>query len=943
MSEIRALLLTDVVDSTKLSEQLGDGATAALWAAHDRMARDLLPAWRGREIDKTDGMLLMFDAAADALGYARAYLQGLATLPVALQARAGLHVGAVILRQNSAEDVARGAKPLEVDGLAKPTAARVMSLAAGGQILLTPEARAGLPDAGAVTRSLGHWMMKGLSEPVELFEPGAPDQAGNPPPDSEKVWRVVKAGERWVPVREIPNNLPQQLTSFVGRERELAEVRALMAHTRLLMLLGMGGLGKTRLSLQVAAEVMHDFPDGVWFVDLAPIRDGALVVHEAARVLGVSEEPGTPLLQTLCSHLKSRRVLFIVDNCEHLLQPAAEVANAVLRAAPQVRILASSRELLHVPGEQAYAVLPLPLPERDAGVEGLLRSTAVRLFVDRARTHRPAFAVTEREAPALAELVSRLEGIPLALELAAARVRTLTVPEINVRLKDRYRLLTGGGRVLLERQQTLQALVDWSYELLGEPERQLLARLSVFAGGFSLAAVEAVCGHEPLHPDDMLDLLGSLADKSLLMAEERDEGMRYRMLETIRDYATLKLRLAGEAAEVAARHCEHFFAFAKAARDGLKGPEQAQWIARVETDLDNLRAALALALKGGTDPFIAVKLAVAMQRFWILRGYCTEGRSAVAAALAMPAIQASDLAQAHALYVGAALAQSQSDHVPARQMLEQCLALRRPLGDRFSIAATLSTLSLARLAAGDIAGAREGEQEALRLFREIGERVGEAIALLHLGQISLFAGDDADAAAQLQASLALAQQVGYHGVQGECEMGLGQLAYFGGELDAAGQRLARAGTICHEDGDKRGQAQALGWLGKVELAQGRLEPAGARLAEALREFRASEMREDLRAGLEDHAELAWALGATELAVRLQAAVAAAHARLGVARAPRLEARWQALLRKVREGTPPSAYATAWQEGGRWDLAEAVRQALMLEPPASPGASVINAA
>ena len=324
--------------------------------------------------------------------------------------------------------------------------------------------------------------------------------------------------------------------------------------------------------LEVAAELIHAFPDGVWFLDLAPLREAELVFSEAAQALGVLEEPDKPLLQAICAHLKQRRALLILDNCEHLIKASADLASAVLKAAPYVRILASSREALRVPGEQAYPVRPLPVPGRGAGIEALMKSTAVRLFVERAQQHKPSFALNAKEAPAVAELVARLEGIPLALELAAARVRALTVAEINSRLKDRYKILTGGARVLQVRQQTLRALVDWSYDLLSDVEQCVLARLSIFAGGFDLTAAETVCGGEPISADDVLDILGSLVEKSLVMLEERDDSGRYRMLETIRDYASEKLDLVSDA-EVAVRHCEHYFAVCKEANHGMMGPD----------------------------------------------------------------------------------------------------------------------------------------------------------------------------------------------------------------------------------------------------------------------------------------------------------------------------------------------------------------------------------
>jgi predicted ATPase/class 3 adenylate cyclase len=928
MSETKALLLTDVVDSTRLAEALGDAAMAELWAAHDRVSRALLGLWRGREIDKTDGMLLLFDGAADAVAFAMEYHRALASLPTPLAARVGLHVGPVILRENAAEDISRGAKPLEVEGLAKPVAARVMALARGGQTLLSAAAREDLGKTELRLASHGHWQIKGVSEPIELFEVGEQGARFVQPSDGEKAHRVVWMGDWWLPVNEIPNNLPFQATSFIGRERELAEVKRLLAGSRLMTLLGMGGLGKTRLSLQVAAEQIHDFPDGVWFLDLAPISDPALIVGETAQVLGLREEPDRPMLQTLCAHLKTRRVLLILDNCEHVIKASATLAAAILKAAPHVRLLASSREPLRAPGEQCYPVLPLPVPDRGDGLEALARSTAVRLFVDRAQLHKPSFALNEREAPAVAELVGRLEGIPLALELAAARIRSLSVADINARLADRYKLLTGGSRVLQERQQTLRALVDWSYELLEPAEQVLLDRLAVFVGGFDLIAAEAVCAAEPLPAEDVLDLLGSLVDKSLVMLEERDEGARYLMLDTIRDYARQKLTLRGDdAATIAARHCDHYFAMAKAARDGLSGPQQADWLWRIELELDNIRGAIALSLAGKVDPIIAVKFAVAMQGFWILRGYSSEGRKLLQAALALPAIQASPIAQAFALYVGASLAESQSDHAEALKMLETCLELRRGLDSEVNIAATLSTLSLARLEAGDAAEAAAEENEALQIFRRLGDRVGEAIGLLHLGQIHVHQGDDATARSQLEQCLAIAREIRHQEIEGECERVLGEVALETDDRGQASLRFKRSLTVCREAGDKRGEANALHWLARVDLQAGDAAAARPRLAEALRAFRAFEMRQELLACLEDHAALAQAEGRLEVAAGVLAAAAQSRQRLALKLSPRAERRRQALIGALRRAMTDAPFESAWNEARNWEIDEAIGQAL----------------
>ena len=928
MSDVRVLVITDVVGSTEMTERIGDAAMAAVWAAHDRIARDLLPRFGGREIDKTDGMLLMFDRVADAVAYAFAYHEGLTRLPAGLRARAGLHVGPVVLRENAPEDVARGAKPLEVDGIAKPTVARVMSIAVGGQTLLTPEAKEALGETAWRTESHGHWYLKGVGEPVELFEVGTAETRFSMPPDAEKAYQVVRVGQNWVPVRQIPNNLPMQNTSFIGRERERNELRALLGKTRLVTLLGMGGLGKTRLSLQVATELLGQFPDGVWFLDLAPIRDAALVVGEAAQVLGVREEPGRSPLQTVCAHLKSLRVLLVVDNCEQVVRACAELASAILKSAPNVRLIASSREALRVPGEQAYPILPLPVPAKGDSIAKLGAMTAVRLFVERAQQHKPAFELNEREAPAVAELVARLEGIPLALELAAARVRQLSVADINLRLNDRYKLLTGGSRVLQQRQQTLRALVDWSYDILTETEQLLLQRLSAFRGGFALDAAEQVCGADAIDSLDVMDLVGSLVEKSLVMLDDQAAEPRYRMLETIGDYAREKLAQAGTTAETGARHCEHFFALAKSANAGLQGPEQARWVQRMETELDNTRAALALALAGGVDAFIAVKIAVAMQGFWTLRGYLSEGRAAVRAALALPDVLASPMAQAHALYVGAALAASQSDYTEAERMLETCLVLRRQLGHSVDIAATLSTLALARFGRGDTPGALAGEQEALPLLRASGHRVGEAVALLHLGQFFTRLDDEAAAHQHLQAGLDLARQIKHQEVEAECELVLGQLAFTKDRLEVAARHFSRSLGVCKASGDSHGEASVQWWQGKLAMQAGDLDAAREELGAALQAFVASERRMETLLCLRDLSRLILQLGAAESAVIVASAAVAGLALMGVPPTEAADRRWQAELQALRTSTPDTAsFQRAWDAGQEAGIEAAARRAL----------------
>jgi tetratricopeptide (TPR) repeat protein len=423
-----------------------------------------------------------------------------------------------------------------------------------------------------------------------------------------------------------------------------------------------------------------------------------------------------------------------------------------------------------------------------------------------------------------------------------------------------------------------------------------------------------------------MDLLTSLVEKSLVMMIEGEEGTRYRMLETMRDYSREKLELSGETADTAGLHCQHYFALAKEANKGLRGPQQAHWLLRLEAELDNLRAATALALAGGVDSIIAVKLAVAMQGFWILRGYATEGRSVVRSALALPDVQAADQAHAFALYVGAALAECQSDYSEARQMLESCLLLRRKLGNPLEVAATLSTLSLARLPEGDVDAARAGETEALDILRQNGNRVGEAIGLLHLGQIDAYAGDDIQAQLNLEKSLAIARQLKHAEVTGECELMLGEVALRAGDHPRARATLERSLSVCQAAGDRRGVANATWWLGKTDLALNDLASASLRLGSALRDFVAFEMREPLLGCLQDHALLAQQKGQLPLAVSLAAAAVQLQERLGLQRPQRAQGKWQEQLGCLRLAMASAEFDAAWTTGRAWELEDAVRSA-----------------
>ena len=919
------LLFTDIEGSTRLWEEQGERMAGAL-AEHDALSRAAVERNKGVVVKMTgDGMYAAFADPSDAVNAALTLQQSLddpaTTNGISFRVRFGLHLGIVEHRND------------DLFGSPVNRAARIMKAAHGSQVLLSQavvdRVRGKLPPSASV-RDLGGVRLRDLATPEHVYQLLHPDLRQDFP-----ALRSLAA---------TPNNLPQQVTSFIGRERELAEIKELLAGTRLLTLLGMGGLGKTRLSLQIAADVMENYADGVWFVDLAPIKDPSLVTSAAAQVLNVREEPGKSLGQTLCEHLRDRELLLVLDNCEHLIAACASLVDTLLSGAPQARILATSREGLHIRGEQTYHVLPLAAPDRDAGVDGLLRSEAVQLFVERARLQKPGFLLTERDAPAIAEICARLDGIPLALELAAARMRSLSIGEINARLSDRFKLLTGGSRVALERQQTLRALVSWSYDLLQEREQMLLDRLSVFAGGFDLPAAEAVCGADPLVPEDVIDLLSSLVEKSLVMVEQGEGVSRYGLLETIREFARehfskrydmlgtirefAKERLVDrdDVAATAKRHCDYFFEFAKKIRHKLLSADQAEWTVRAEADLDNLRAAIALALSGGVDAVMAVKFEVALMRFRMLRGYSTEARRNVRAALELPGITEPNFFRAHALYVGGVLATNQSAHAEAAKMLTECLAIRRGLDNPRDTAATLSTLSTLHLQQDNLITAREYEEEAIAIFRGLDDRLGEAIGLINLGEIAVRQADDDGARELFEQCLPIACGIENLELESECERNLGELALRANDLTAARARFSRALKICRDAQDKRGEAIARWRLGKTDAAGGDSEAASRDLIDALRALRAFEMHNEALDCLEDCARLSQALGRPGDAVGVFAAASVAREMLALPRSARRESERQETIDAARAALGTVAFDAAWSEGTHWTRDEAVARA-----------------
>ena len=553
--QLLAVLFTDIESSTRLWEQDAGRMGSAL-ARHDTLVRTAVAEHHGVVVKMIgDGAHAVFADPLDALLAASQILRALddpgATAGVALKVRCGVHAGMVERRDD------------DYYGSVVNRAARIASAAHGGQLLLSRAvvdlAGDRLPD-GVSLRDLGSVRLRDLASPERIFQLLHQDLR-----DTFPALRSLEA---------TPNNLPQQVTSFVGHDEGRAEVHALLRTARLVTLFGMGGLGKTRLSLQVAADVLDDFPDGVWLVELAAVADARRVPEAVASVLGVMEVAGRPVVEALVRYVKDRQLLLILDNCEHVIGACAELAKTLLQASTRVRILASSREHLRFTGETTYAVPALTLPGPDDAVDlaTLQRCDAVRLFVERAAAVQPAFAINAQNTAAIVDICRRLDGIPLAIELAAARVNALSVDRIAERLGDRLGLLTRGSRTALPRQRTLRALIDWSFDLLGDAEKTLFARLAVFAGGMTIEAAEAVGADATIAVADVFDLLVALVEKSLVECDA--SGERYRLLETVREYAQQKLDAADSAAAARTRHLEFFVSLAERARTELWGPAQ---------------------------------------------------------------------------------------------------------------------------------------------------------------------------------------------------------------------------------------------------------------------------------------------------------------------------------------------------------------------------------
>jgi predicted ATPase/class 3 adenylate cyclase len=776
-------LFTDIEGSTRLWEVEPERMRPAL-ARHDAIARAAVDHHRGVVVKMSgDGVHAAFDDPLDAVGAVLELQQALAdpeaTDGIALRVRCGLHAGVDEHRDN------------DFFGGTVNRAARITSVAHGGQVLLSQAVAVLVRDrlpAGVALRDLGSVRLRDLASPEQIYQVVHPRLRADFP-----ALRSLEA---------TPNNLPQQVTSFIGRERELAEVKHLLGKTRLLTLVGAGGIGKTRLSLQAAADAMDDYPDGVWFVELAPLTDAQRVQQAVASVLGVKEEAGRPVIEALVKYAKSRCLLLVLDNCEHLVEACAELARQLLRAAPQLKVLASSREHLRTAGEHVYTVPALSLPEarRAITTESLTQFEALRLFVERAVAAQPGFEANDRTAAAIVDICLRLDGIPLAIELAAARVRALSADTIAERLSDRFRLLGGGDRTALPRQQTLRALIDWSYDLLTEPERVVLRRLAVFAGGWTLAAAEAVAAAGDVSESDVLDLLTRLVEQSLVVLEPA--GSRYRLLDTVRQYAHERLEESAESDTARNRHLAFYLAFAEDARPQLIGSEQGSWLIRLDLERENLLSAHAWCghAQGGGE--LGLRLASSLRRYWMIRGLLGFGYQMTVEALARTGAQERTPARCEALFDAGQLSGWMGRYHEAEAYLEESLAVARAIGDKQMAARALQPLGLALLGQGNLTAARGHFEEGLALARQLENKRELAAALNALAQLNRAEGE-LDAAEPLyQDVLALAREMRDRESIAIALLNLGMVSISRGVMDRGREMLLEVCVIVEETGSK---------------------------------------------------------------------------------------------------------------------------------------------
>ncbi len=802
-------VFTDIEGSTRLLQALGD-AYAELLETHRGIVRGAASEAGGTEVDtQGDAFFFVFHTPSLAVRAAIAAQRALAAQSwpggVAVRVRMGIHTGEAAVSGGT------------FVGMDVHRAARVTAAAHGGQVLLSEASRVLVQDklpARAELSDLGYHQLKDLRSPEHLYQLLAPGL-----PSVFSPVRSLRAGRV---------NLPTQVTTFVGRHRELEEVRRLLAETRLLTLTGPGGTGKTRLAIEAAREVADDFADGLFYVALSSVRDHSLVPPTIADAVGLTLQTERPILDILKEYFEHRRALLVLDNFEHVFS-AASVIGELLQAAAHLRVLVTSRARLHLSAEQELPVPPMELPEPGVlpGAEDLSRYDALALFVNRARAADPTFTV-DGDSTAVTEICARLDGLPLAIELAAARLNVLTPELLRQRLEHRLPVLIAGPTDASERQRTLRSTIDWSYDLLGPPDQVLFRRISVFSGGCTIGAADAVIGGDSL---DVLEALCSLVEKSLLRrTRELADEPRFRMLETIREYAHDRLVESGEADDIERRHARYYLEVAESAEPHLTTADTWSVAARLQPEQGNLRAAIAYAIRA-EETETGLRIASAMWRFWQQRGQLEEGRQWMAQLLALPGATSRSACVAKALDAAAAMAYWQGDYEEASVQYEAALSIWRQLGDEPGAAEVLRSLGYLAGIKGQYREAHALHEQSRTVARGLEDNCAVAYALVGDGMIYHLEGDAEKAQSYFEDACLLFEEVGERYGLATALCLLSRILVERGEPTAAEDDWRRAFQILRDLGDGSGLIIALSDLCAIELAKGRAE-AAVRLAGA---------------------------------------------------------------------------------------------------------------
>jgi predicted ATPase/class 3 adenylate cyclase len=915
-----SFLFTDIEGSTRLAQE-HPGEMPELIARHNEILRQAIETHHGFVFRIVgDSFSAAFHTASDAVHAAldaQRKLQNESWSPAPVNVRMGIHMGSAQLR-----DDPQG-HGTSYEGYATlALTQRIMSVGHGGQILLSQAVHDlvydRLPD-GTELRDMGERRLKDIFRTEHIYQASGANLLSDFPPLTT--------------LEMFNHNLPAQLTSFIGREREIAEAQKSFASTRILTFIGPGGTGKTRLSLQVAAEQIPEFKDGVWLIELAQLADPSYVLSAVASTFNIRELQGAQLIDTVTDYLRGKQLLLILDNCEHLIGMCAQLADHFLHACQKLKIITSSREALGIAGETVYRVPSLALPEDLAPEDGdigerLMNYESTRLFSERARKANPQFTLTRENAFSVSQICRRLDGIPLAIELAAARVKLFTPQQIAERLDDRFKLLTGGSRTALPRQQTLRALVDWSYLTLNEMEQDVLRRLAVFSGGWTFEAAESVVGEI-----EAMEGLSGLINKSLVNVEDKEGESRYRYLETIRQYAMEKLLESGAAVDARDRHLAYFVDYSRRAEEHFSTPQRLLWLNRLELEHDNIRSALGWAVDN--HPATALQWVCSLLMFWRSHNYLTEGRNWCQAAITrveQAGLEGDqiDRTRAEAYTTLSMLSVNLGDHATGQRAAKQAVALARQLDDPLALIHALNFLGFSSGFLGDVTLAFDALHESEKLCRTLGHKEELANVLQALAYLTMEV-HGSDAMGQLQSymeeSLALSQGSTDPDAAVRNEGILASLALYRGELDEARKHADRMLDLHMAMGDQLATTGHQSAMAHAARQLGNFEEALTLYRQTIQEWQKIGHRGAVAHQLECIAFIAKVQVQGERAVKLMSAAEALRAASSSARTPQEQIEYESEEAGLRAGMDEREFRLLWEEGQSMTMEQAIDFAL----------------